>query len=459
MAPLTVKAYLLGKEDASREIRRFAVEAPALYQPIRDKVVELFQGLLRNASAAAAAATGAFQMYYKDEDGDMIAFSSDEELQLAMPYVKDGIFRIYVKEKKELKREHLHRQSCSQERPSNVVHPNVVCDGCDGPVVGARFKCSVCPDYDLCSTCEGKGTHKEHNMIMFQSPLLNPLEWLPRGRWHRRMRHGVPFPWMQGWGHSCPGRCQNPGQAQDDTSNTVPDATPEQGEASSNQSQDPNVTFLKNVGESVAAFLSPLGIDVDIDVEHQGKRSKVAPAPSPEKGSARPRSSSGDQSKSETSSKSKPASEAEDAVTEQLQEMVVDSPPMQMEQDSLLSQEPAESSSSSAGDEDWTHLSSKEVDPSTGELQSLQMPEEDAPCCLDPTQAPANPGPTGLREAAVYPHLPPDADPRLIESLSQMLSMGFSDEGGWLTHLLRSKKYDIGAALDTIQYAKHSAAP
>ncbi|KAL8212053.1 UNVERIFIED_CONTAM: hypothetical protein K2H54_035864 [Gekko kuhli] len=457
MAPLTVKAYLLGKEDASREIRRFAVEAPAFYQPIREKVAELFQGLLRNAAAAAAA--GSFQMYYKDEDGDMVAFSSDEELQLAMPYVKDGIFRIYVKEKKELKREHLHRQSCSQERPPNVVHPNVVCDGCDGPVVGARFKCTVCPDYDLCSTCEGKGIHKEHNMIMFQSPFLNPLEWFPRGRWFRKMRHGVPFPWMQSWGHSCPsGRCQNSGQAQASTSNTVPNA-PEQGETSSNQSQDPNVTFLKNVGESVAAFLSPLGIDVDIDVEHEGQRSKVAPVPSAEKSSTVPRSSSGDQSKSQTSSNDQSAPEGGDAITDQLQEMMVDSPPVQMEQDSLLSQEPAESSSSSAGDEDWTHLSSKEVDPSTGELQSLQMPDTDSPCCLDPTQTPANTGPTGLREAALYPHLPPDADPRLIESLSQMLSMGFHDEGGWLTHLLRSKKYDIGAALDTIQYSKHPPAP
>lgn len=51
-----------------------------------------------------------------------------------------------------------------------MVHPNVICDGCEGPVVGARFKCTVCPDYDLCSTCEGKGLHKEHNMVMFQSP-------------------------------------------------------------------------------------------------------------------------------------------------------------------------------------------------------------------------------------------------------------------------------------------------
>lgn len=47
-----------------------------------------------------------------------------------------------------------------------------------------------------------------------------------------------------------------------------------------------------------------------------------------------------------------------------------------------------------------------------------------------------------------------EADPRLVESLAQMLSMGFTDEGGWLTRLLQAKNYDIGAALDAIQYAR-----
>ncbi|XP_042304522.1 sequestosome-1 isoform X1 [Sceloporus undulatus] len=452
MAPLTVKAYLLGKEESTREIRRFALlERPARFQPLREKVAELFQGLLRNASGA-----GAFQMHYKDEDGDMIAFSSDEELKLALPCVKDGVFRIYVKEKKELKREHLHRQSCSQERPSSMVHPNVICDGCDGPVVGTRFKCTVCPDYDLCSTCEGKGTHKEHHMIMFPSPLVYPFDWFPRGRWHRKMKHGAsPFAWMQGWGQACPRQQQNSDQAQASAPSQNP---PAEQAASSNQPQDPNVTFLKNVGESVAAFLSPLGIDVDIDVEHEGQRSKVSPTQSNSEENTSKPSTSNDQAKPKASNQSKTASEAADAITDQMQEMMVCSP-SHMEDESLLSQEPGESSSSSAGDEDWTHLSPKEVDPSTGEPQSLQMPKNDNPCSLDPTEASSsNAGPTGLREAALYPHLPPEADPRLIESLSQMLSMGFSDEGGWLTHLLHSKKYDIGAALDAIQYAKEPRA-
>lgn len=128
-------------------------------------------------------------------------------------------------------------------------------------------------------------------------------------------------------------------------------------------------------------------------------------------------------------------------------------------------------------DEEWTHLSSKEVDPSTGELQSLQSENQDQG---PPSVGQA--GPTGLREAAIYPHLPQgtpttkfsvfrsvgadllplpnsdllssEADPRLVESLASMLSMGFTDEGGWLTRLLQAKNFDIGAALDAIQYAK-----
>ncbi|KAM9129443.1 sequestosome-1 isoform 3-T3 [Pangshura tecta] len=415
MAALTVKAYLLGKEETVREIRRFALQPPARYQAVRDKVCELFPGLLR-----AGAAPGTFQMNYKDEDGDMIAFSSDEELKMALPYVKDGIFRIYVKgifflEKRECRRE--HRTQCNQERPSNVVHPNVICDGCEGPV------------------------------------------WLPRGRWLRKMRHGVPpFAWMHGWGH--PGPATPCGNSEQDSGQAQGSAAPEnpnpEQDTFNSQPQD-HATFLKNVGESVAAMLSPLGIEVDIDVEHGGQKSKVtSPFPSSQKSDSEPGGSStsqNGQTKPEGSSK-EPVIEREDSITEQMQEMVIEPPSTDMEDSNFLSQEQGESSSSAGGDDDWTHLTSKEVDPSTGELQSLQIPDTQGPSSLDPFQVPPRPGPTGLREAALYPHLPPEADPRLIESLSQMLSMGFSDDGGWLTRLLQAKKYDIGAALDTIQYSK-----
>ncbi|XP_065590833.1 sequestosome-1 isoform X2 [Cyrtonyx montezumae] len=418
MAALTVKAYLLGKEDATREIRRFSLPPPVRYQAVHDRVAELFQGLLR------AGPPPVFRMHYKDEDGDLIAFSTDEELDMAMPYVRDGVFRVYIKEKKECRRE--HRPQCSQDPPRDMVHPNVICDGCEGPVVGARFKCTVCPDYDLCSTCEGKGIHKEHNLVMFQSPLPNLFEWFPRGRWLRKMRHGVPpFPWMHCWWYPGPAApCHNSEQAQASAAASSPPAAE--------------------------------GIDVDIDVEHGGQRSKVTPAsPNQENSNAESNSSTLNQnSQTEPYWNSPDSATVVSNVAEQIQDMVIDPVPTQMEDGSVQTQEHSESSSSSGSDEDWTHLSSKEVDPSTGELQSLQMPETDDPSSLDVAQEAPQAGPTGLREAALYPHLPPEADPRLIESLSQMLSMGFSDEGGWLTRLLQTKNCDIGAALDAIQYSK-----
>nr|BAG56993.1 unnamed protein product [Homo sapiens] len=161
MASLTVKAYLLGKEDAAREIRRFSF----CCSPEPEAEAEAAAGpgpcerlLSRVAALFPALRPGGFQAHYRDEDGDLVAFSSDEELTMAMSYVKDDIFRIYIKEKKECRRD--HRPPCAQEAPRNMVHPNVICDGCNGPVVGTRYKCSVCPDYDLCSVCEGKGLHR-----------------------------------------------------------------------------------------------------------------------------------------------------------------------------------------------------------------------------------------------------------------------------------------------------------
>lgn len=137
-------------------------------------------------------------------------------------------------EKKECRRE--HRPPCAQEASRNMVHPNVICDGCNGPVVGTRYKCSVCPDYDLCSVCEGKGLHREHSKLIFPNPfghlpdvswfstvlgvgctgwweletltphcpvLLSPTQSFSHSRWLRKLKHGH-FGWP-GWEMGPPG--------------------------------------------------------------------------------------------------------------------------------------------------------------------------------------------------------------------------------------------------------------
>lgn len=48
-------------------------------------------------------------------------------------------------------------------------HFNVVCDGCDNPIYGNRFKCLECPDFDLCPKCEPTA-HHHHLMLRIVNP-------------------------------------------------------------------------------------------------------------------------------------------------------------------------------------------------------------------------------------------------------------------------------------------------
>lgn len=58
----------------------------------------------------------------------------------------------------------------------SLVHSNVTCDGCEGQVAGIRFKCTECHNYDLCSTCQAKGLHKEHALMPIFHPMANMYE-------------------------------------------------------------------------------------------------------------------------------------------------------------------------------------------------------------------------------------------------------------------------------------------
>lgn len=56
-----------------------------------------------------------------------------------------------------------------------ATHPGVLCDGCRGPIAGIRYKCSMCPNYDLCERCRSQGTHNQHHMHEIRQPNHQPL--------------------------------------------------------------------------------------------------------------------------------------------------------------------------------------------------------------------------------------------------------------------------------------------
>ncbi|XP_078684809.1 sequestosome-1-like isoform X2 [Branchiostoma floridae x Branchiostoma belcheri] len=326
---LTVKAYLErpggSADQPAQEIRRFAIDqdVSSNYEYLSRKVALVFPSLNE---------PGDFQLFWKDNEGDLVSFSSDEELMEALGYdgmVNDGIFRIYVKVR-----------GSGSSQPDGIFHPNVVCDGCNGPVMGSRFKCTVCPDFDLCGTCEGLGLHPEHELLRLRNPaapghppfyagMFGPPRppGCPPGHppppGHGPPHHGGPphYPGQHGFGPGGPGwfmprrwwrqwargmfgpngngrrRCRDE-EAEPETAEEAKQAPTDGEEPQESTNQEaggdegnqetggaagpredggeapPAFDYLQHVGQAVASMLDPLGIDVDIDVEHQGQRRK-----------------------------------------------------------------------------------------------------------------------------------------------------------------------------------------
>ena len=55
---------------------------------------------------------------------------------------------------------------------NEAVHLGVKCDGCMIiPIIGDRYKCTVCSDFDLCAKCESQGVHdQKHPMMKHRKP-------------------------------------------------------------------------------------------------------------------------------------------------------------------------------------------------------------------------------------------------------------------------------------------------
>ena len=88
---------------------------------------------------------------------------TDEDLVLALTELAGPVYKLRVKMVGEQRRE-------GGKGQDGGVHAGIVCDGCEGPVTGNRYKCLHCPDFDLCSGCEGRGTHSLHRMVRIPTP-------------------------------------------------------------------------------------------------------------------------------------------------------------------------------------------------------------------------------------------------------------------------------------------------
>jgi len=64
------------------------------------------------------------------------------------------------------------------EAQGKAVHSMYICDGCGmDPIVGPRYKCTVCDDFDYCEACEEKfrNEHK-HPFLKIYKPSMAPID-------------------------------------------------------------------------------------------------------------------------------------------------------------------------------------------------------------------------------------------------------------------------------------------
>lgn len=176
---------------AGKEIRRFSLESTDgnfKFEKMIEKVVQLYPQL------------PLVKLAWKDEDGDFVAITNDDDVKEAVRQTNNDTLRIYltspadivelsrenlsvkgdnenaaqeeqISEETEVSVEENHATKLEEQDPS--LHKGVRCDGCSGPVKGLRYKCLTCPDYDLCECCESNHIHNDHPMIRIVSPKDN----------------------------------------------------------------------------------------------------------------------------------------------------------------------------------------------------------------------------------------------------------------------------------------------
>ena len=180
---LTVKAIF------KEEIRRINVDSTSAssYDYLEGKIRAGFPNLPPKEKTL---------LKWKDADGDLVTFSSDEELLEALSSADNGILRIYIEKRVSTGRGWPHENPAmlndiqdfvgqlgaglgNMPFAVNQVHHGVTCDNCDtNNIQGTRFKCMECEDYDLCATCKSLNTiHTEHKFREIKVPQA------PFGRW------------------------------------------------------------------------------------------------------------------------------------------------------------------------------------------------------------------------------------------------------------------------------------
>ena len=124
------------------------------------KLKEIFLGEVPSGNESTSATDANEDEESSDEEEEL-----DEETKLLIA----SEVRRHFQEK--IDEFYIPAAQAAVELQKEVVHEGVVCDGCGAyPIVGIRYKSSVAPNLDLCSTCEASDIHPDHVFCKIRRP-------------------------------------------------------------------------------------------------------------------------------------------------------------------------------------------------------------------------------------------------------------------------------------------------
>merc|ERR1712047_227296 len=459
---VTLREDVSDETKSKSQVRRFVVpqDCSTSLVYLKEKLRSIFGPTL-----------GTFRLSWKDEDEDDVIIETDEELMIGLQEMKGPLYKLDVVALGAPVKE-VEDQSASQG--PQEVHFGVTCDGCQGPVIGFRYKCLKCHDFDLCGKCEAKGFHPECNFMRIATPeTIWPKHFFNRlnkmndrlnkmheraaskgkeakeettkkenedgnktsspensnsGSWNswgsRRHGHG----WGSGCGRGGPWgrRAASAGPQRPDLNNFLGPLGLDPNAFKHMESEmNANGANLLDLGNMVRAALDPFGVDVHVDIE----------TPQGEKKCVNKKKSCGDKVKTPektpepTEKVAEQSAEPTEKVAEQSAEPTLEQIPDKIIEEPTNVVEPAKASTP---DEEWTVLDKAgSPEPKGAEALYPQLQEK-------------------KKESIDVSSL----SPKVQVALLAMENMGFTNDGGWLSNLLTKYDGDIGKVLDLLSPAK-----
>ncbi|XP_076642064.1 refractory to sigma P [Halictus rubicundus] len=448
---INCKVFLKNHDGSNIEIRRFdSCNLPSTeFEPLRKKLKEVFPEL-RDKS---------FTVSWIDEDNDEIRITNNTELSIALNIANESfrkyrgtflldrpILKLFVKLNQKDKNTRFFQ--------GEVTHGNVICDGCDNTISGFRYKCLTCEDYDLCSKCETLGLHAEHVMLRMLRPLnlstftgkclLDHIKNFLR-------RKGLDYSNRESSGHE-----------------TQQEKQPEENVATQKNIVEESPKRNTKLIDLTVNESSSLGCNAFISQQFLSDNSTTSPV-NPlvegwtilDKSDISPASS--------VSSHLNESSESDQLLPTAPVATTTETTSAAPSVITPVTTSASASAATSVITPVITLVTTSAITSATTPATTSATTSATTPATIPatipattPATTPATiPAPAAhkLLPQHIYPQLPKESrihhpNPRIHNALITMISMGFSNDGGVLTHLLEIENGDINKVIDTLEYGK-----